>query len=174
MKNLFLIGGTMGVGKTTACRILEQKLNHSVFLDGDWCWDMHPFQVTEENKRMVVENICFLLNNFIRCSVYENIVFCWVMHQQAILDDILSRLDTSGCDIHAISLVCSEQALRDRLQKDVSAGIREEEVIQRSIARLPLYRVLDTDKIDVSEIGPGKAADLIIQSSIRPIGDKLC
>jgi broad-specificity NMP kinase len=162
MKNLFLIGGTMGVGKTTTCRILEQKLNHSVFLDGDWCWDMHPFQVTEGTKRMVVENICFLLNNFIRCSAYENIVFCWVMHQQAILDDILSRLETANCKVHTISLVCSEQALRVRLRKDVDAGIREKDVIQRSIERLPLYDTLKTDKIDVSEIEPEEAADFIL------------
>lgn len=167
MKNLFLVGGTMGVGKTTTCRILEQKLNNSVFLDGDWCWDMHPFQVTEETKRMVVENICFLLNNFIRCSAYENIVFCWVMHQQAIIDDILAHLDTSNCDIHTISLVCGEQALRVRLRKDVDAGIREEDVIQRSVERLPLYDKLDTDKIDVSEIGPEEAANLIISIDQR-------
>ena len=167
MKNLFLIGGTMGVGKTTTCRILEQKLNHSVFLDGDWCWNMHPFQVTEETKRMVVENICFFLNNFIRCSAYENIVFCWVMHQQAILDNILSRLETANCKVHTISLVCSEQALRIRLSKDVDAGVREEEVIQRSVARLPLYDELNTDKIDVSEIGPEEAADLILSINTR-------
>ena len=162
MKNLFLIGGTMGVGKTTTCRILEQKLNHSVFLDGDWCWNMHPFQVTKETKRMVVENICFVLNNFIICSAYENIVFCWVMHQQAIIDDILSRLVTANCRIHTISLVCGEQALRARLKKDVDAGIREKDVVHRSIERLPLYDKLDTDKIDVSEIGPEEAADLIL------------
>ena len=48
MKHLYIIGGTMGVGKTTVCRILKEKLEGSVFLDGDWCWDMHPFQVTEE------------------------------------------------------------------------------------------------------------------------------
>ena len=169
MKNLFLIGGTMGVGKTTTCRILEQKLNHSVFLDGDWCWDMHPFQVTEETKCMVEENICFLLNNFIRCSAYENIVFCWVMHQQAIIDGILSRLETANCKVYTISLVCGEQALRARLRKDVDAGIREEDVIQRSVERLPLYDELDTDKIDVSEIGPEEAADLI--RSISPGGE---
>ena len=167
MKNLFLIGGTMGVGKTTTCRILEQKLNNSVFLDGDWCWDMHPFQVTEETKRMVVENICFLLNNFIKCSAYENIVFCWVMHQQAILDDILSRLETANCTVHTISLVCGEQALRARLRKDVDAGIRGKDVIQRSIERLPLYDTLKTDKIDVSEIGPEEAADLILSITQR-------
>ena len=47
MKTLYLIGGTMGVGKTSACRALQQLLPNSVFLDGDWCWNIHPFQVTE-------------------------------------------------------------------------------------------------------------------------------
>lgn len=51
MKNIFLIGGTMGVGKTTTCQVIKGKLNNSVFLDGDWCWDMHPFQVTEVTKK---------------------------------------------------------------------------------------------------------------------------
>ena len=40
MKTLYLIGGPMGVGKTTAGRLLRDRLPHSVFLDGDWCWDM--------------------------------------------------------------------------------------------------------------------------------------
>jgi broad-specificity NMP kinase len=162
MKNIFLIGGTMGVGKTTTCQIIKNKLNNSVFLDGDWCWDMHPFQVTEETKQMVLENICFLLNNFIKCSAYENIVFCWVMHEQAIIDYIVSRLDTANCKVHSISLVCSEQALHARLRKDVDAGIRTEDVIRRSIERIPLYKKLNTDKVDVSEINPEQAADFII------------
>ncbi|MFU7515391.1 AAA family ATPase [Clostridium sp. HCS.1] len=71
MKNLYLIGGTMGVGKTTTCQIMKRKLNNSVFLDGDWCWDMDPFIVNEETKKIVMENICFLLNNYIKSSVYE-------------------------------------------------------------------------------------------------------
>lgn len=153
----------MGAGKTTTCQILKQKLINSVFLDGDWCWDMHPFQVTEETKQMVIENICFLLNNFIRCSAYENIIFCWVMHQQSIIDDILSRLDTINCKVHSISLICSEHALRTRLGKDVAAGIRTEDVIHRSIERIPLYEKLNTCKVDVSEIIPKQAADYIMQ-----------
>lgn len=163
MKNLFLICGTMGAGKTATCQALKTKLNNSVFLDGDWCWDMHPFQVTEETKQMVLENICFLLNNFIRCSAYENIVFCWVMHQQAIIDHILLRLNTANFKVHSISLICSEQTLRTRLQKDVDAGIRTEDVIQRSIERIPLYAKLNTYKVDVSEITPEQAADSIIK-----------
>ncbi len=162
MKDVFIIGGTMGVGKTTTCRILKDKLNNSVLLDGDWCWDMHPFQVTEETKKMVIENICFLLNNFIKCSAYENIVFCWVMYQQTIIDDIVSRLDTEHCKVHLISLVCSGQALQVRLQRDIDAGVRAEDSIRKGIERIPLYEELNTRKIDVSNITPDQAAGLII------------
>lgn len=165
MKNLFLIGGTMGVGKTATCQVIKDKLNRSVFLDGDWCWDMHPFQVTEETKQMVIENICFLLNNFIKCSAYENIIFCWVMHQQTIIDDIMSRLDTTNCIVHSISLICNEQALQVRLRKDIQSGIRTEDIIRRSIERIPLYKKLNTYKVDVSEMTSEQAANFIIRHS---------
>lgn len=164
MKNIFLIGGTMGVGKTATCQIIKKKLNNSVFLDGDWCWDMHPFQVTKETKRMVMENICFLLNNYIKCSAYENIVFCWVMHEQSIIDDILSHLNTAECRVHLISLLCDKQALQARLNKDIEASIRTEDIVRRSVERIPLYEKLDTYKLDVSEITPEQAAEFIIKN----------
>ena len=137
----------MGVGKTSTCQILKMKLQDSVFLDGDWCWDMHPFQVTLETKKMVLENISFLLNNFIHCTAYENIIFCWVMHEQAILDDILSRLDTADCQVNLISLVCSREALQERLQKDIDVKIREKDVISRSLERIALYEKLETIQV---------------------------
>lgn len=162
MKNIYLIGGTMGVGKSTTCQILKKKLPNCVFLDGDWCWDMHPFQVTPETKKMVMENICFLLNQFIRCSAYENIIFCWVMHEQAIIDEILSGLETTDCLVHTISLICDEDEVRKRLQKDVDAGIRSADVVPRSIERIGLYEKLDTEKIDITNITPEQAAEKII------------
>ena len=127
MKRLYLIGGTMGVGKTAACKLLcRQKLSNSVFLDGDWCWDAHPFTVTEETKEMVVNNICHLLNNFLRCSAYQTVVYCWVMHEQKMLNDILSGLDTKECRVIPVSLVCSRESLEQRLQRDVSKLSPEE------------------------------------------------
>ncbi len=162
MKKLYLIGGTMGVGKSTTCQVLKKKLRGAVFLDGDWCWDADPFTVTEETKRMVTDNICYLLNNFIHCSAYEAIIFCWVMHEQSIIDGLLARLDTEECEVKAVSLVCSEAALAERLQRDVGKGLRGEDVIARSIARLPLYDKLDTVKIDTSGISADAAAEEII------------
>lgn len=150
MKTLYLIGGTMGVGKTTVCRELKNQLPRSVFLDGNWCWDMNPFVVTEETKAMVLDNITTLLKNFLRCSAYDHVIFCWVMHQQAILDQILSRLDLTGVTVVPVSLVCSQEVLLQRLNQDVSAGLRQTDILLRSPQRLPLYDALDTHKIDTS------------------------
>ena len=150
MKTLYMIGGTMGVGKTTVCQLLKQDLPNSVFLDGDWCWDANPFQVTDETNAMVTNNICYLLNNFLKCSAYENIIFCWVMHEQSIIDFILKKLDAQNYDVKCVSLVADEKTLCERLSKDIERGIRTEDVIERSIAKIPMYQTLNTIKIDTN------------------------
>ena len=128
----------MGVGKTSVCQQLKKILPNSVFLDGDWCWDADPFQVTDETKAMVTDNIRYLLNNFLHCTAYENVIFCWVMHQQSIIDSIVEKLDIQNCDVKCISLIADEVNLRKRLIKDVESGIRVEDVIERSVARIPI------------------------------------
>ena len=150
MKTLFIIGGTMGVGKTAVSQQLKLDLPNSVLLDGDWCWDADPFQVTDETKAMVTNNICYLLNNFLHCSAYENVIFCWVMHQQSIIDSITEKLDTQNCTVKYISLIADEANLRKRLIEDVKRGIRSEDVIERSIARIQMYQRLSTIKIDTN------------------------
>ena len=156
MKRLYLIGGPMGVGKTTVCRALQKRLERSVFLDGDWCWDAHPFQVTEETKEMVMDNICFLLNRFLRCSAYDHVIFCWVLHRQEILDELLSRVP--NCRVRAVSLTASPETLAARLEADIRAGRRGRDALERSLAYLPLYGELRTEKLDVSRLTPEEAA----------------
>ena len=130
MKTIYLIGGTMGVGKTTVSQQLKKVLPNSVFLDGDWCWDADPFQVTEETKAMVMRNIC------------------WVMHEQSIIDEIIDRLDTGDARVIKISLMIDETNLRKRLSADIARGIRSNDVIDRSVARIDMYQTLDTIKVD--------------------------
>lgn len=163
MKNLILIGGAMGVGKTTTGQILKRKLLNAVYLDGDWCWDADPFVVTDETKKMVIENITALLNNFLACSAYENVIFTWVMHEQAIIDDLLSRIKATNVRVFSFSLVSDRANLINRLMSDVQAGIRKMDVIERSVLRLPLYEKLDTVKIDTSDRNAEETANEIIR-----------
>ena len=165
-KMLYLIGGTMGVGKTTVGQILKRRLPDCVFLDGDWCWQADPFKVTEGTKRMVLDNICYLLGSFLRQPEYRNIVFCWVMHEQGIIDEIMSRLDLRGCRVVCVSLMAGEDVLRARLEADVAAGVRESDVVCRSIARLPLYGRLDTIKVDTDGKRPEEVAREIMAPGI--------
>lgn len=150
MKTLYLVGGPMGVGKTAVCQRLKRDLPNSVFLDGDWCWNADPFQVTAETRAMALDNIRHLLGNFLRCTAYENVIFCWVMDRQDILDGVLAGLDTSGCRVVPVSLTASEEALTARIRADAAAGRRGPDAVERSLARLPLYRDLNTVKIDTT------------------------
>ncbi|WP_027107866.1 AAA family ATPase [Lacticigenium naphthae] len=161
MKTLYMIGGTMGVGKTTVSQLLNKKLDNAVFLDGDWCWNADPFQITKETKAMVLDNICHLLNSFIHCSAYDNVVFCWVMHEQAIIDKILSNLDLDEYEVKVISLTCSADALAKRIDKDIEAGIRSAEALKRSLNRISLYDEINSIKVDVSNRDPAEIAEFI-------------
>lgn len=161
MKNLIFVNGTMGAGKTTTCTYLKQLLPHAVFLDGDWCWDADPFVVTDETKAMVLDNITHLLNNFLACTAYENVIFCWVMHEEAIVRQILSRLSTENASVRVFTLTLTEEALRERLARDIADGKRQADIFDRSVARLPLYDGMNSTKIDVSKMSALDAAKQI-------------
>lgn len=162
MKRLILINGTMGAGKTAVCQELERELAPCAFLDGDWCWEMHPFQVTDETKRMVLENISFVLGQFLRCSAYETVLFCWVMQQDSIAEEILHRLDLRNVQVERFTLMVLERALRQRLERDVTAGLRQADVIDRSVQRLPLYEKMKTVKIETSNLNVQQTARQIL------------
>lgn len=157
MKHVYLIGGPMGIGKSTICNQLNQDLDHSVFLDGDWCWNMDPFVVNQDTKNMVLDNITHCLNNFIHTPGIENIIFCWVMHKQDIIDKIIQKLDTEGIDIHLISLICEKEELIKRMLIDR----RDNQTIRKSLQYLELYKDLDTQKIDVTTLDVQKTIDKI-------------
>ena len=145
-KQLILVGGAMGVGKSAVCRELLRQLTPGVWLDGDWCWNMNPFVVSEENKRMVLSNITHLLRAYLNNSSYRYVLFCWVMDQPLLFEAVLGPLRDIPFTLHSFSLVCTEQALRERLERDVRDGIREADVIPRSLRRLPVYAALPTCK----------------------------
>lgn len=159
MKTLTILGGPMGVGKTAVCRELQKRLDRCVFLDGDWCWDSRPFQVTEETKTMVMENIAFLLNQFLRCGAYDHVLFCWVLHRREIWEDLLSRLDTEGVSVYRTVLTCTAEALAERLRGDIRAGRRRADALERGAQYLPLYETLGLPLLNTTALTAAEAAE---------------
>lgn len=163
MKKLILINGTMGVGKSTVSKELMKRLQPSVYLDGDWCWNMNPFVVNEENKQMVLRNIGFLLRSYLENSSYEYVIFCWVMHQEQIVKQILEQVKGLLFQPFVFTLTCSQDTLRDRLTSRMQAEGKTDipRKVEESVNRLKLYEKMDSTKIDVTDITPLQAADSI-------------
>ena len=115
MKQLILINGTMGAGKSAVSNQLLRLLAPSVYLDGDWCWNMNPFVANGENKAMVLDNIAYLLRSFLSNSGYQYVIFCWVIHQEEIFEEIFSRLEGMEYQPVKITLDVSPGALCQRL-----------------------------------------------------------
>lgn len=138
VKRLIFVNGTMGVGKSSVSHELKNLLAPCAFLDGDWCWDLAPFTVTEETKTLVLDNAAYLLNAFLRCSAVRNVLFCWVMPARFVIDDLLSRI-TEPYSFQLFTLTASEKDLCARLNADIAAGKRTQDVVARSLAYLPLY-----------------------------------
>ncbi|MCE5195531.1 MAG: AAA family ATPase [Negativicutes bacterium] len=97
-----MLKGTLGAGKTTTGRALQQLLPGCVFLDGDRCWDMRPFVVDAKTKKMVEQNIDYRLNIFLHGSVCQNVFFCWAMHEQAILDSLPAALNPADQRVYRV------------------------------------------------------------------------
>lgn len=150
MKTLIIINGAMGVGKTEISKALYKKLNNSVWLDGDWCWMMNPFIPNETNKKMVIENINFLLKNFLENPNIEYVIFNWVIHLEEIYDLFLSELEEIEFDLKKFTLICSEEELIKRVTSDFEKNGRTDRNVEACVERLKMYQNMNTIKIDTT------------------------
>ncbi len=163
-KKLIMIGGPMGIGKTTAGEALSLRLPRCAFLDGDWCWTWRPDCVNDETKALAESNIRHMLNAYLKSDTYENIVFVWVMHLQKIWDDLLEGLDLSGCELGCFALTAGKEAFSERFLKDVRSGKRKEEDLEPAWARMGLYNDVQAVKISTDGKLPDEVAEAILRA----------
>lgn len=159
MKTLIVVRGAMGVGKTELCKTLSKTLNNSFWLDGDWCWTMNPWTFSEENKTMVLSNIRHLLRSFLENSSSQFILFSWVLHDMAILDNILDSLTDEPYSLRVLTLTCSKEALTSRLQKR-----GREDLIEKGLQYLSLYSEQEQDvlTLDTTKLTPAEIQEKIL------------
>lgn len=158
-KKFIIINGVPGVGKSTVSKELHKSLPKSVWLDGDWCWMMNPWMITEENIKMVERNIIYLLRSYFSNSTFDYIVFCWVLHREEITQRILEGIQDFEYELTRITLTCTHDSLRERMLLDN----RTLEQFEASGRRLRLYEDMETFKIETSNISPEEAIKRIIQ-----------
>ena len=113
-KKLILISGSPCVGKTAVGTRLFESYDNSSYLDGDWCWCVHPFSVTDSRLRNGDKSMSFILSN------YLNSGFAYVFFTSVVLTDpkirknILNEITAKDYETIAFTLICSEETLKRR------------------------------------------------------------
>ena len=80
MKQLIVIVGPNGIGKSTSAMKFVEMYPESALVDSDWCRVMNPFPLTEITKETVIENLYCLLRNYLLCEEIQNVVFVHGWH----------------------------------------------------------------------------------------------
>lgn len=118
-KKLIFISGTIGSGKTTLSNKLVYSIPNSVMLDGDWCFQQgKTWYFDKDTKNMAIDNIIYILNNYIQNPHFENIIFCWTLHKQEMIDKILKGINSKeSIDFYHFSIICSFDTIKERVTK---------------------------------------------------------
>lgn len=77
-QKLIIISGSPCVGKTTVAERLFDSLSNSAYLDGDWCWCVNPFSITDPRLRNGDKNMSFILSTYLN-SVFDYVIFSSVV-----------------------------------------------------------------------------------------------
>ena len=142
-KKLILISGSPCVGKTAAGNRLFESYDNSAYLDGDWCWCVHPFSVTDPRLRNGDRSMSFVLSNYLD-SDFEYVFFTSVvLTDTGIREGILNGITAKGYQVISFTLTCSEETLRKRHDRRGDKG--ETNYYWLHLPPYPGDIVIDTD-----------------------------
>ena len=162
---VIIINGPMGVGKTTIGKYIAEKYEGTAFIDGDWCFDLHPFVGNRETKTMAIDNILHLVDNYRKCSICKMIVLVWLMDEQWVYQKMADGISDLGLEVKSAVLVCDKNNLIDRWKNDKTCEWRTEEWLEVSLTSLLYFSSLE-NRIDTSDLTVDLAADLVMRQSV--------
>ena len=121
-KKLILISGSPCVGKTAVGTRLFESYDNSAYLDGDWCWCVHPFSLADKRLRNGDRSMSFILSNYLD-SDFEYVFFTSVVLTDArIRKGILEGITAEDYSVLGFTLTCTEETLKKRHDKRGDKG----------------------------------------------------
>jgi thymidylate kinase len=165
-KNLIIINGVPGVGKTTTCEELGKILPKNIYLDCDCFMWANPYIVTDETERIRYENIIFTIKNYLNCSVYNNVIINWVFVNQSAIDKILEGLDLLKVNVFTFSLICKANIWKARMENDkINTKRKIETTFEKWTKRINdgYFKNIKSIIIETSDITAKQVAEIIVE-----------
>ena len=161
---VIIINGPMGVGKTTAGKLIAEKNPGTAFIDGDWCMDLHPFVGNRETKAMAVDNILHMIGNYRQCSACRMVALVWLMDDAWVREKIREGLAALQAEVRSVTLICDRESLILRWRNDRNCEWRTDRWLEASLASLPVFAAME-NTIDTSGLSAEQTAEKIMQQS---------
>ena len=167
MKKIIFIHGPNGVGKSTLCRLLHQKLNNSAWLESEWCKMTNPFAYTDDTVEMTVSNMTHMLKSYLGCTSVEYIIFNYGFHgpRRKIYEKVMENISSMEFKLIPILITCSEEENISRMKKDG----RDPDRIKRALSVRNIYDGSDVLTLDTTErtveMAVDKILDLVLEAT---------
>ena len=149
-KKLILISGSPCVGKTAVGTRLFESYDNSAYLDGDWCWCVHPFSVADSRLRNGDRSMSFVLSNYLDSDFAYVFFTSVVLTDPQIRENILKGITAKDYETIAFTLTCSEETLKKRHDRRGDRG--ETNYYWLRLPPCPGDIVIDTDNMSVREV----------------------
>ena len=149
-KKLILISGSPCVGKTAVGTRLFGSMDNSAYLDGDWCWCVHPFSTKDPRLRNGDRSMSFVLSNYLDSGFAYVIFTSVVLTDKRIREGILEGITAREYETVGFTLTCSAETLKKRDDKRGDQG--ETDLHWLSLPPYPGDIVINTDNKSVREI----------------------
>lgn len=161
MSNLIMIGGTMGIGKTTVSKLLYGSIDNCAYLEGDWVFNMSPFVINDNTRNMLHNNIKTVISNYFIAG-YQNVILSWVLHEQSTIDRIIKDVTeqvNEDINVYSITLFSGKDTLKYRLKNRMERGSFQLETSFKEYYEIALDRMersmrVNSIKIDTDKINP--------------------
>ena len=150
LQKLILISGSPCVGKTAVGTRLFESCDNSAYLDGDWCWCVHPFSVTDSRLRRGDRSMSFVLSNYLDSGFAYVFFTSVVLTDPQIRESILKGITARDYGTISFTLTCSEETLKKR--HDRRGGKGETNTYWLHLPPCPGDIVIDTDNKSVRDV----------------------
>ena len=162
MARLILLGGPVGVGKTTILRKLQNSAPGIAVLDADDVWRVSNDIGTPENRDIAIGNVIAVMRGYFNAGC-ETGILSWVFARSELYQPVLDGLDDLVDTTEMIYLISSPDALESRLRER-----GEPEKLAYSLTRLELIEALPFTKLDTTDLTSDEVAIQIGKMIGRP------
>lgn len=162
MKNLIIVAGGRGVGKTATAKKLFYTLDKCAWLDGDWAWMINPYPgKSDKDKKYSCDTFTRILKGYIECEHVETIIFSWIFYKKYTFDWITKPLEEYNLNVYKFHLVCDETEHKRRIVEREHENNPNNSDIDDSV-RYISHEPLCSNVIDTTDMTVNEATHIII------------